>query len=322
MKGAKVMTEKRSRISEIYDFCKEENIPMLSNYDADFWEVYRQNYNYFDRLFRNTYRTFVVFSCDNGNVEENATDWIFDVASWLKANEQRYSELWRMQELSDTDYSILDPYHVTETHTGQLSKNATDNLGARTDTKSEQVSYGAKSSSESNSYTHGAKSETDAETLNYGQDKTTTEGEINTGSQNNTNENKVSAFNESTYSPKDYQDTSLGSRQDTTETVETRASRSDSKSGTHTEASRTDSETKSKGEVAHTDSISDTNIYGAHTNTHTGSESESKSISKTGNMGIYSNSKLLGEHKDLWEAFNFYKLIFDEIAEQFLRIIY
>lgn len=322
MKGAKIMTEKRSRISEIYDFCKEESIPMLSNYDADFWEVYRQNYNYFDRLFRNTYRTFVVFSCDNGNVEENATDWIFDVASWLKANEQRYSELWRMQELSDTDYSILDPYHVTETHTGQLSKNATDNLGARTDTKSGQVSYGAKSSSESNSYTHGAKSETDAETLNYGQDKTTTEGEINTGSQNNTNENKVSAFNESVYSPKDYQDTSLGSRQDTTETVETRDSRSDSKSGTHTEASRTDSETKSKGEVAHTDSVSDTNIYGAHTNTHTGTESESKSVSKTGNMGIYSNSKLLGEHKDLWEAFNFYKLIFDEIAEQFLRIIY
>lgn len=316
------MTENRSRISEIYEFCKEENLPMLSNYDADFWEVYRQNFNYFDRLFRNTYRTFVAFSCDNGDVEENATDWIFDVASWLKSNDKRYSELWRMQVLSDTDYSMLEPYNITETHSSSLSKSGSDNMGARTDTKNGTTSYGAVTATDSNSYVHGAKSETDGKTLNYGLDETTIESETNTGSQENTNENKVSAFNESGYSPKDYQDTSLGSREDTFESTEKRKARQDSESGTHTEATYTDSESKSHGIGAHSDTDSATNVYGAHTNTHTGTESETKSVSKNGNLGVYSPAKLLSEHSDLWTAYNFYKLIFDEIAEQFLRIVY
>lgn len=316
------MAEKRSRVKEIYDYCRENDLPMLSSYDADFWEIYIDNYNYFDKLFCNSYKSFVAFSNEGDTVAENTIDWIFDVASWLKANDKRYSELWRLQGLADVDYSILDPYHVTEEHNIEANTSMTDNIGARTDTKSGQLSYGAKSESESNSFVHGAKSETDGETLNYGQDVTETETEMNTGSQQNTTENTVSADNVSTYSPKDFIDNNLGSRQDTSETTETRQSRQDSKSGTHTEATYTDTESKSHSAVAHTDSTSDTNIYGAHTNTHLGEDITEKSITKRGNLGIYSNTKLLSEHNELWTAFNFYKMIFDEIAEQFLRIVY
>lgn len=316
------MAEKRSRVKEIYEYCKENDLPMLSSFSADFWEVYVANYNYFDKLFCNSYKNFMAFSNEEGSVEENTIDWIFDVAAFLLANSKRYSELWRMQGLADIDYSILDPYHVTESHSTSTSSSGTDNLGAKTDTKSSSVTYGAKSETESNSITHGAKSETDGETLNYGQDKTVTETEDNTGAQNNTVENKVSADNVSSYSPKDYQDTNLGSRQDTGEKTETRQSRQDSVSGTHTEAQYIDSESRTHGELAHTDSVSDTNIYGAHINTHQGSETGSKSVTKTGNLGIYSNAKLLSEHTELWTAFNFYKMIFDEIAEEFLRIVY
>lgn len=316
------MAEKRSRVKEIYDYCKENDIPMLSTYNADFWKVYVNNYNYFDKLFCNSYKNFMAFSNEEGTVAVNTIDWIFDIAAWLRANDKRYSELWRMQIISDTDYSMLDPYNVTETHNTETESSMTDNMGAKTDTKSGQISYGAKTETDSNSFTHGAKSETDGETLNYGIDETEISSETNTGAQENTNENKVSAFNESGYSPKDYQDSNLGSREDTYESTETRKARQDSKSGTHTEATYTDSESKSHGVNAHTDSTSDTNIYGAHTNTHTGTEETEKSITKKGNMGIYSNSKLLSEHNDLWTAFNFYKLVFDEIAEQFLRIVY
>lgn len=314
--------EKRSRVKEIYDYCKENDIPMLSSYNADFWGLYVDNYNYFDKLFCNSYKSFMAFSNDEGNVAENTIDWIFDVASWLKANDKRYSELWRMQGLADIDYSILDPYHVTETHNIETDTSLTDNMGARTDTKSGQLSYGARTETDSNSYVHGAKSETDGETANYGQDITETESEINTGSQQNTTENTVSADNVSSYSPKDFVDNNLGSRKDTSDVTETRHSRQDSKSGTHTEATYTDSESKSHGVNAHTDSTSDTNIYGAHVNTHLGEDKTEKSITKTGNLGIYSNAKLLSEHTELWTAFNFYKMIFDEIAEQFLRIVY
>lgn len=316
---------KRSRVDEIYKYCSDNNLPMLSDYQADFWEIYVNNYEYFDRLFMKTYRKFLVFgseSNDDDPVVENSEDFIFDVKSWLLANDKRYSELWRMQAISDTDYSVLDPYNVTETHNIETGTSLTDNIGARTDTKQGQTSYGARETSDSNSYTHGAKSETDGETSNYGIDVTNTQSELNTGAQNNTTENTVSADNVSTYSPKDFQDNNLGSRQDTTESTETRQARQDSKSGTHTEATYTDSESRTHEENAKTDSTTDTNIYGAHTNTHLGEDRTEKTINKRGNMGIYSNSKLLSEHNELWTAFNFYKLIFDEIAEQFLRIAY
>lgn len=312
----------KNRVDEIYKYCSEENVPMLSSYDSDFWEVYIENYQYFDKLFMKTYRKFVAFSSDEDTVEENAVDWIEDVYSWLIANDKRYSELWRLQELEDTDYSVLEPYKVTETHSGTVSKSGSDNMGAKTDTKNSTLNYGATSASDDNSYVHGARSESDSESMSYGRDVTSTDTDSIIGSQDNTNENKVSAFNEGNYSPKDYQEQNLGTREDTISVVEARDSHSDSKTGSHTEQTYTDREGKTHETEAHTDTVSDTNVYGAHINTHTGSETESKSVTKKGNLGVFSPAKLLGEHVELWSAYSFYKLIFDEIAEQFLRIIY
>ena len=312
----------RSRVDEIYECCTELNVPMLSSYTGDFWEVYVTNHNYFDRLFMKTYKKFMAFSNDGDDVEENAIDWVGDVYSWLLSNDKRYSELWRMQELSNVDYSILEPYNISESHSTSLSKSGSDNMGAKTDTKNSSLSYGAVTTTDANSYIHGARSESDSESMSYGSDVTTIESENTIGSQENTNENKVSAFNESSYSPKDYQDTNLGSREDSMSSTETRNARSDSKTGSHSEQQYTDSENKSRGVGAHTDSVSDTNVYGAHVNTHTGTESESKTVTKTGNLGVFSPAKLLGEHVELWSTYSFYKLIFDEIAEQFLRIVY
>lgn len=312
----------RNRIDEIYGYCSENDVPMLSSHSSDFWEVYLDNYQYFDRLFMKTYKKFMAFANDGDNVEENAIDWIMDVYSWLLANDKRYSELWRLQELTDTDYSMLEPYNVSESHFSSLSKSGSDNMGSKTDTKESTAVYGAYSSNDSNSYIHGARNETDSEESTYGQYTINTDTDSDIGSQQNTNENKVSAFNESGYSAKDYQDTNIGSRQDSVDTTEVRSQHEDSVDSTHTESSYTDNETKSKSVNAHTDSTSDTNVYGAHINTHTGTESENKTVSKKGNLGVFSPAKLLGEHIELWSAYSFYKLIFDEIAEQFLRIVY
>lgn len=311
------------RVKEIHDYCKDNNIKMLSNYGADFWEVYRDNSMYFDRLFRNSYREFVAFNLDDdATVAEATVDWVFDVASFLQANDKRYSELWRLQKIDDVDYSILDNYNVRETHSTTATGSVADSIGAKTETKSGSTAYGAVSETDSNSYIHGAKSETDAETLNYGRDVKETDTDVNIGTQQNTSENKVSAFNESTYSPKDYNDSNLGSRHDTTETTEERAAREDSKSGTHTEATYTDSESKSKSTGAHTDTESASIQHSAQNNTRSTSDSENKTITKKGNMGIYSASKLLEEHEELWKEFNFYKFVFDEIANEMLRIVY
>lgn len=312
-----------NNVDKIYKYCRDNDIKMLSNFDADFWEVYTENYEYFDRLFWRTYKSFVPYGLiESEDDEELCVEWIYDVIAFLEANEKRYSELWRLQEINDIDYNILDNYNVTETHTSLTSGSSTDNIGAKTETKSGSTTVGGISVSDSNSYIHGARSETDSETLNYGEDVTTTEVDLSVGQQQNTSEDKVSAFNESSYSPKEYVQNDLGSRHDTTETVETRDEHTDSKSGTHTENSYTDSETKSHSIGSHTDSETGSIQHSAQSNTHSNSESENKTITKKGNMGIYSYPKLLNEHKELWESFNFYKLIFDEIAEQFLRIVY
>ena len=415
------------RVIDIYNYCVDNELKMLSNYSADFWEVYRNNHQYFDRLFCRSYRSFVPFGLtDSPNIEELSADWIIDIASFLTANDKRYSELWRLQTVSDTDYSILDNYNVRETHGLTGSKEATEVFGARADSKSGStqfgqatvsdsnsfvhgarsesdsgsISYGLAEKTDSNSYTHGAQSHTDSESTVYGVGEHTesnsyikgakretdeeekvygaqhnvTNVELNVGDQTNTKEDKVSADNESAYYSKDYTTGTTGTREDITDTIEdvgthtdsrenvhteatytdtesktvTDAAHTDTKSGTHgeasyidseskthqdkahtdnttdshTEASYTDTESKSRTLGQHTDSTSETSNIGAHTDNKNYSETESRTVSKVGNIGIFSASKLLSEHNDLWTAFNFYKLIFDEIANEFLRIIY
>ena len=316
------MVEKRSSVKEIYEFCSENELPMLSSYNADFWNEYVANYAYFDRIFMKSYKSFLAFGNDNDTVDENVADWILDVTGWLTMNHKRYSELWRLQALSDSDYNILSPYNVSEVHNVTSESSSTDNMGSKTDTKAGTYTHGGHTVSEDNTMVKGAVSESDAESLSYDTDRKTTDITLDIGSQNNTTENTVSADNVSTYSPKDFINNNLGSREDTTNTVEVRDSRDDSRSLTHTEASRTDRETKEYEKSSQADTSSDTNIYGAHTNTHTGEEESEKTVTREGNIGVMSGSRLLSEHVELWQAYNFYKIIFDDIANEFLRIVY
>lgn len=310
-------------VEKLYKYCVDNNVKMLSDYDADFWEVYRENHTYFDRLFYRSYKSFLIFSLANVDSEEELADeWVFDIRAFLLANNKRYSELWRLQTIDDVDYSILDNYNVRESHNIVTEGSAEDVFGAKTDTKASTLSYGQIDKSEDNSYVHGARTENDLEDIAYGQDIKDTTTDLTVGAQNNSSENKVSADNVSTYSPKDLTTDNLGSRLDNTDTHEVRASREDERTLTHTEGTYTNTEAKSGTIESHTDSISDTNVYGAHTNSHSNDEEVDKTITRKGNIGVYSASRLLDEHRELWTAFNFYKMIFDEIADEFLRISY
>lgn len=312
-----------SSVDLIYKYCRDNNLKMLSNLDEDFWKVYRDNSEYFDRLFWRSYKSFIAFSLiESEDVEEVVTEWIYDVASFLKANSKRYSELWRLQTVSDVDYSILDNYNVSETHTTESAVKVTDKIGAKTDTEENTYVHGSITITDTNTYNKGARTETDNGSNTYGQDSVTTNNETNIGQQENTDENTVSAMNVSTYSPKDYDTKNIGERQDTSETTEVRASRTDQNTNQHSEAAYIDSENKQQVRGQQSDSESITKNVGAQTNTHDTDNNESKTVTRKGNIGVLTASKLLEEHRELWESFNFYKLIFDEIAEEFLRIIY
>ena len=310
-------------VNDIFKYCEANNIKMLTNYDSDFWEVYRYNSDYFDRLFRNSYKHFIVYShTDAEDIDELVAEWVFDVLAFLKLNDKRYSELWRLQDISDTDYSILDNYNVRESHMTAGTVNRTDTMGSKTNSSNTSTVHGQQSISETNSFTHGAKSESDSETMHYGQDSTTTSGTLTVGQQSNTREEKVSADNVATYSPKNYTEDVLGTRQDSNSETETRAVREDTKTGSHSEQARTDQESKSLNRGSQTDTITENSTIGAHTDLHSTTDNETKTVTRRGNIGVFSASKLLSEHKELWDAFNFYKMIFDEIADEFLRIVY
>lgn len=317
-----IMVEKVT-VEEMYKYWSGLDEPMFTTYSAEFWDTYKQFYGYFDNLFYKTYRSFLIYTVrDHVDMHNAGVDWHVDIGAFLRMNQKRYEELYRLQEIGDIDYSLLNPYSVTETHSKTTSDNRTDNMGGKSETRSKSLSYGATSASDSGSTVHGAKSETDSKSMNYGQDKTTTTEELNVGTQVNSSENRVSAYNETVYQPKDLRSDSLGTRTDETNTVETRAARNDSESGTHTEASFTDTHSNTHTTQAKTDSESGNISHAAYTDTHSETGSENRTVTKKGNLGIYSFPKLLSEHEELWKAFNFYKMIFDEIAEQFLRIEY
>ena len=283
-------------VEDIYKFCDDNDYFLLGQYMSDFWEYYRENHSYFDRLFMKSYRSFIPFNCQNDTILDTAADFINDVLAWLTANDKRYSELYRLQLLTDEEEPVTYNYDMTEKYSGTTSSTE----GARSDTHAEQRAYGAKTTSE----TLGAHTDTHNNSNSYG----ATSGQTVQGSTVNSSEHKVSAYNSNTYAGKDSDNESLGSRTDS----HSETQHSDTLNLTDTFAKRENS----VSEAAHTDSISGNFGKGAQTNSGT----EGHTLTRKGNIGTQTGADIAMKHQELWTNFNFYKLIFDEIANEFLRV--
>ena len=259
-------------VAEIYDFNKTANLPMLSGYDPeteiDFWEVYRTNFEYFDRLFYKTYRSFILFNSDGDTKGEVAVDFRNDCYAWLLANDKRYTELYRLQLVDDDEYNFMFNYDMSETYSGTTSRTGSETLGQRQDSHSGSATVGGHTDTHNNDITYGAVS--------------------------NSDETKVSAFNESGYSNKEKTDHTEAQRIDQYRATDTIGSRTDSNSGTDTKGSQQNSSSES-GTDGHT-------------------------LTRRGNIGVETTSDIMRKHVDLWKAFNFYKIVFDDIANEFLRV--
>lgn len=134
---------KKMTVQEMYDYTKENNMPLLSNYSGDFWETYTSNYEIFDRLFCRMYKSWEYMEEPTGNTEAekeaNITDFIADVYSMLMMNDKKYGEMYRIETVDDDSYSMLDNYNMTETMDRETKQGSrTDNLtttnGNRQDT--------------------------------------------------------------------------------------------------------------------------------------------------------------------------------------------
>ena len=119
-------------VKDMYARTKANHIKLLSDYSAEFWAEYLENYERYDRIFNRMYMNSYYFIQDSNEtvetVQPNFTEAVYDL---LLMNSKRYSELYRINVVDDDDYSIIDNYDVTETREGSYNRDITDNYGQR-----------------------------------------------------------------------------------------------------------------------------------------------------------------------------------------------
>ena len=147
--------------------------------------------------------------------------------------------------------------------------------------------------------TEGERSDVQATTLGQHTDEETTSIGSRTDSSSNsvgarvdTSEAEISAFNSS-----DYQDANKT---------------------TNNTGAQTSSGSVTSGAQSNTVNTS----FGAQSNSETFQKGEQENVevtefSRAGNIGVQTPADVIGGHLDLWDRFNFYKQIFDEIAKSY-----
>lgn len=200
---------------EIYKYNKDNNLKMLSDYPSDFWSEYRTNHDKYDKVFDRMFMSFkYCFQNEEEDTVDIANNFREDVYNHLLMNDKKYSELYRVQVIPDTNYSLTDNYDVTETMDKDISDNNDNVYGSRTDTVEE---------------TEGAR---------------TDEVETVTGSQTDDTTHKVAPYDSSDFSNNTKDEEVKGQRTDTeelskgqqvNETESTKGSQTDSLERTYTE---------------------------------------------------------------------------------------
>ena len=121
-------------VKDMYKYCEDNSIKMLSGYAADFWKEYRDNYNRYDNLFCRYFRSWFYFlQEDDQELSDIVTDFVTDVYSHLMLNDKKYSELYRIHVIDDEKYSLLDNYDMHEVMDKDTTSNNTNTYGSRED---------------------------------------------------------------------------------------------------------------------------------------------------------------------------------------------
>ena len=282
-------------IGDIYNKNKTDQTLMLSNYPADFWKPYRDNNTYFDRRFKTLYKSWFPYDQDSDEgLAAVADEFRLDVYAHLMANDKRYSELFRVNSIADNDaYSLVNNVDYTETRQRTEGRDGENVKGSETITDTGANQYGAQTITQDNERVKGS------ETI-------TEDNDVVNGARSDTTYNSTSAYNESGYTPVDKTEADKGEQ-------------TDHEDRERVEGQRTDTEDLSTTLGAHTDNISNTRVDGQRTDTSALDITENESIRKVGNMGVQTVDDMLEKHVNVWSLFDFYKLIFSEIARDLLR---
>lgn len=222
-------------VKDMYKYTSDNTLKLLSDYNADFWADYKTNYARYDKLFCRLYRSWFYFLQEHDEtIAQITTNFTADVYAHLLLNEKKYSELYRINVIDDTKYSLLDNYDMTESMDRDTTSNNTNTYGQRTD-------------------------------------------QDNTGMQTYSEEKTVAAYNESSYQPDNNTTGSTGSRQDS-------------------------------------------HIKGSQSDTLNNTGTEDYTLHRYGNIGVSTATDMMAKAKDFWTVWEFYEMIFRDIARELLMI--
>lgn len=284
----------QASVHTLYEEAQHEETTLFPLYPATFWSAYALNSDTFDRFFENKYYSFLYarsFKASTSNASI-LSHFKSTISSYFAINEKRLNELYRVQVLAANAYDVVNNYDLREEGTIRNTGTVTNAMGARQDS----TTVGQKQ----NTNAYGARQRTEQ----YGQKQDTNNTTI--GAQQTSSTETRSAFNSSTL--QDVAGGSINNGQRADASTLTQGSHTD----THSDAAATDTIT----EGSHTDTLN----KGAQSDTRTDNTTATIENHKYGNIGVQTPADIIGGHLTLWQNFNFYQIIFDEICAQYLSV--
>lgn len=281
---------------QIYQLAEQATIegePLLSRYSGAFWIPYLADNQTYDRLFTRLYESFKYRVRGKSlTVATMFSQFRNDVKSILAANSKKYNELFRLENLDDDVYNILDNYDLTETMERITGNQRTENIGSRED--SDSTKHTGTNTVDNNGNTSAEYGEQSIDEMQSNPDITTTR------------ENTVSAFDSDEYSPREKNTETIGNH--AIDTVTTQDAHTDKTTITNTETE--------------TRNLSEDRTYktGAQENSVNDNGSENYNLRRRGNIGVMTQSDVLLKHLELWDSYTFYQKIFADIADVLLYV--
>ena len=297
----------------MYKYSRDNDLKLLSDFDAAFWEEYKLNHARYDKVFSRLYSSFYyIHQEEDFTIDVVQSEFSEDVYNFLLINRKKYEELYRIYNISDDDYKFDNNFSIKTTYSKDSTDSGTFNYGGKTDSVSVTETLGAREDSTNSSQNNSERTDSYNDTIGAG--KTTVSNK--TGKQDNSHVNTVATYNDEDFYNKEKSSDLLGERVDeSTENITERSNSGEKVTGSE---SIETSSTFSKGSQSNSNSsITEKSSYVDSTSN---SSNENYTMEKSGLIGNKTSTSLIKEHENYWRLYEFYNRIFSDICSEFLCI--
>lgn len=300
-------------VKEMYRYSRDNDLKLLSDFDAAFWEEYKLNHARYDKVFSRLYSSFYyIHQEEDFTIDTVQSEFSEDVYNFLLINRKKYEELYRIYNISDDDYKFDNNFSIKTTYSKNSAGSGTFNYGGKTDSVSVTETLGAREDSTNSSQNNSERTDSYTDTIGAG--KTTVSNK--TGKQDNSHVNTVATYNDEDFYNKEKSSDLLGERVDeSTENITERSNSGEKVTGSESVET---SSTFSKGSQSNSNSsITEKSSYVDSTSN---SSNENYTMEKSGLIGNKTSTSLIKEHENYWRLYEFYNRIFSDICSEFLCI--